>query len=101
LNAILRRRRLRVTSVRSKPPSDRDTESASQTTSQRIGAAEPGLSSRRTQHRAPLALKSASIEEPELIEPILAHRRERGEEAAPRASLHASSDVKQQRTGFT
>ena len=27
----------------------------------------------------------ASIEEPELIERILAHRRERGEEAAPRA----------------
>jgi len=30
-----------------------------------------------------------SIEEPELIEKILAHRRERGEEAAPRASLGA------------
>jgi len=29
----------------------------------------------------------ASIEEPELIERILAHRRERGEEAAPTASL--------------
>jgi hypothetical protein len=31
----------------------------------------------------------ASIEEPELIERILAHRRKRGEEAAPRASLGA------------
>jgi hypothetical protein len=31
----------------------------------------------------------ASIEEPELIERILAHRRERGEEAAPTASLGA------------
>jgi hypothetical protein len=33
--------------------------------------------------------RAASIEEPELIERILAHRRERGEEAAPRASLGA------------
>ena len=31
----------------------------------------------------------ASIEEPELIERILAHRRERGEESAPTASLGA------------
>jgi hypothetical protein len=31
----------------------------------------------------------ASIEEPELIERILAHRRERGEEAAPTTSLGA------------
>jgi hypothetical protein len=31
----------------------------------------------------------ASIEEPELIERILAHRRERGEEAAPTVSLGA------------
>jgi hypothetical protein len=31
----------------------------------------------------------ASIEEPELIERILAHRRERGEEAAPTAALGA------------
>jgi hypothetical protein len=31
----------------------------------------------------------ASIEEPEVIERILAHRRERGEGAAPRASLEA------------
>jgi hypothetical protein len=31
----------------------------------------------------------ASIEEPELIERILAHQRERGEEAAPAASLGA------------
>ena len=31
----------------------------------------------------------ASIEEPELIERILAHRRERGEEGAPTASLGA------------
>jgi hypothetical protein len=31
----------------------------------------------------------ASIEEPELIERILAHRRERGEEAAPMAALGA------------
>jgi hypothetical protein len=31
----------------------------------------------------------ASIEEPEVIERILAHRRGRGEEAAPRASLGA------------
>jgi hypothetical protein len=31
----------------------------------------------------------ASIEEPELIERILAHRRERGEEAAPAVSLGA------------
>ena len=31
----------------------------------------------------------ASLEEPELIERILAHRRERGEEAAPTASLGA------------
>ena len=31
----------------------------------------------------------ASIEEPELIERILAHRRERGEEAAPAAALGA------------
>ena len=31
----------------------------------------------------------ASIEEPELIERILAHRRERGEEAAPTASVGA------------
>jgi hypothetical protein len=31
----------------------------------------------------------ASIEEPELIERILAHRRERGEEVASRASLGA------------
>ena len=31
----------------------------------------------------------ASIEEPELIERILAHRRERGEEVAPRVSLGA------------
>jgi hypothetical protein len=31
----------------------------------------------------------ASIEEPEVIERILAHRRERGEEAAPTASLGA------------
>ena len=30
-----------------------------------------------------------SIEEPELIERILAHRRERGEEGAPTASLGA------------
>jgi hypothetical protein len=31
----------------------------------------------------------ASIEEPELVERILAHRRERGEEGAPTASLGA------------
>jgi hypothetical protein len=31
----------------------------------------------------------ASIEEPELIEKILAHRRERGEAAAPTAALGA------------
>jgi len=31
----------------------------------------------------------ANIEEPEVIERILAHRRERGEEAAPTASLGA------------
>ena len=31
----------------------------------------------------------ASIEEPELIERILAHRRERGEEAAPTVSVGA------------
>jgi hypothetical protein len=31
----------------------------------------------------------SSIEEPELIERILAHRRERGEEAAPTVSLGA------------
>ena len=31
----------------------------------------------------------ASIEEPELIERILAHRRERGEEATPTAALGA------------
>jgi Zn-finger nucleic acid-binding protein len=31
----------------------------------------------------------ASIEEPELIERILAHRRERGEDTAPTASLGA------------
>ena len=31
----------------------------------------------------------ASIEEPEVIERILAHRRERGEEVAPRAGLGA------------
>jgi hypothetical protein len=31
----------------------------------------------------------ASIEEPDVIERILAHRRERGEEAAPTASLGA------------
>jgi hypothetical protein len=31
----------------------------------------------------------ASIEEPELIERILAHRRERGQEAAPTATLGA------------
>ena len=31
----------------------------------------------------------ASIEEPELIEHILAHRRERGEEGAPTAALWA------------
>jgi hypothetical protein len=31
----------------------------------------------------------ASIEEPELIERILAHRRERGEEEAPTSSLGA------------
>jgi hypothetical protein len=31
----------------------------------------------------------ASIEEPELIERILAHRRERGEEAAPMAAFGA------------
>jgi hypothetical protein len=31
----------------------------------------------------------ASIEEPELIEKILAHRRERGEEAAPTVSMGA------------
>jgi hypothetical protein len=31
----------------------------------------------------------ASIEEPEIIERILAHRRERGEEGAPTASLGA------------
>jgi len=33
--------------------------------------------------------KFASIEEPELIERILAHRRERGEDTAPTASLGA------------
>ena len=32
---------------------------------------------------------TASIEEPELIERILAHRRQRGEEATPTASLGA------------
>lgn len=34
-------------------------------------------------------LQLASIEEPELIERILAHRRERGDEEAPTASLGA------------
>jgi hypothetical protein len=39
----------------------------------------------------------ASIEEPELIERILAHRRERGEDTAPTASLGARGDRRRRR----